>query len=49
MKKLIVTTLLAGGCLSILYAQTTKTTPKTYSLPRRKCTARAGLILTRTA
>ena len=30
MKKLIVTTLLAGGCLSILYAQTTKTTPKTY-------------------
>ena len=30
MKKLIVTTLLAGGCLSILYDQTTKTTPKTY-------------------
>ncbi len=30
MKKLIVTSLLAGGCLSILYAQTTKTTPKTY-------------------
>ena len=30
MKKLIVTTLLASGCLSILYAQTTKTTPKTY-------------------
>ncbi len=30
MKKLIVTSLLAGGCLSILYAQPTKTTPKTY-------------------
>lgn len=30
MKKLILTTLLAGGCLPILYAQTTKKTPKTY-------------------
>ena len=30
MKKLIVTSLLAGGCLSILYAQPAKTTPKTY-------------------
>ena len=48
MKKLIVTTLLAGGCLSILYAQTTKTTPKTYK-PTKTEMYRKGLILTRTA
>ena len=30
MKKLIVTTLLAGGCLSAFCAQTDKKIPKTY-------------------
>ena len=43
MKKLIVTTLLAGGCLSILYAQTTKTSPNSYMASKTEMFRKGGI------